>query len=78
MKLTWPHRKPEYSSHWDKVGQKLKGIGDPAYAPLQTVGILPFPEREEDDFAYLAVHYKVEAAAPELLCQWNCDVSVAS
>lgn len=41
------------------------------------MGVLPFPEREEDDFAYLAVQYKVEGAAPEILCQWNCDVSTA-
>jgi hypothetical protein len=67
--------KPEYSNHWDKLGQKQKGPADPPYEPLQALGFLSLPVFDNDEFTYLANHYKIEGQTAEELCAWNGGVS---
>lgn len=69
--------KAEYMSHWDKVGQRQKGISDEAYYPTQAVGIMPPIEvaAEEDHLGYIAERYKLEGAPAEELCLWNGEVA---
>ncbi|ORY34659.1 hypothetical protein BCR39DRAFT_513871 [Naematelia encephala] len=67
--------KQEFASHWDKVGRQSKTIADHPYEPLQACGVVPVPEDDEDEFAYMAHHYKLEGKAPEQLCQWNREVA---
>lgn len=65
---------PEYSNHWDKLGQRQKGPADPAYEPLQAIGTMSLPVYDNEEFAYLANHYRIEGTKPEELCRWNRDV----
>jgi hypothetical protein len=67
--------KPEYANHWDKLGHKQKGPADAAYEPLQALGTLDLPVFDNDEFTYLANHYKIEGSHPEELCRWNGEVS---
>ena len=67
--------KPEYISHWDKIGRKAKAISDPAYEPLQAAGIMSAFEEDRAAFDYMAQQYKLEGEAPEVLCQWNREVA---
>ena len=69
--------KPEFSSHWDKVGQKQKGIHDDPYQPLQAVGVMPPIEiaAEEDHLGYIADHYRLQGDSPERLCAWNSQIA---
>lgn len=67
--------KPEYISHWDKIGRKTKAISDPAYEPLQAAGIMSAFEEDRAAFDYMAQQYKLEGMAPEVLCQWNREVA---
>jgi hypothetical protein len=65
---------PEYTTHWDKLGQKQKDLADPPYEPLQAIGTMYLPVFDNDEFAYLANHYRIEGAKPEELCKWNREV----
>lgn len=65
---------PEYAHHWDKLGQRQKGPADPPYEPLQAIGTLDLPVFDNDEFSYLANHYRIEGARPEDLCAWNGEV----
>lgn len=67
---------PEYTNHWDKLGQKQKDPADPPYEPIQAIGTMYLPVFDNDEFAYLANHYRIEGAKAEELCKWNRDVSL--
>ncbi|WRT69791.1 uncharacterized protein IL334_006782 [Kwoniella shivajii] len=69
--------KAEYLSHWDKLGRPATSISDPAYEPLQTLGFLPLPDTDENEFSYLANWYCIEGDTPERLCRWNGDVALS-
>lgn len=71
--------KAEYSSHWDKVGQRQKAISDDPYHPLQAVGLMPPIEvaAEEDHFGYIAERYKLQGSTPEEICLWNGEVAAS-
>ncbi|KAK8849751.1 hypothetical protein IAR55_005086 [Kwoniella newhampshirensis] len=73
--LPFDDLKPEYANHWDKVGRQPSSVSDPPYEPQQSTGVLPFPDTDEAEFAYLAKWYKLEGDAPEQLCQWNRDIA---
>jgi hypothetical protein len=70
--------KPEYASHWDKVGRKPKDVSDQPYDPVQAVGFVPLPDTDEEEFVYLANHYRLGGEQPESLCAWNREVSSSS
>ncbi|KAK4687450.1 SEA/GATOR complex protein SEA2/WDR24, partial [Tremellales sp. Uapishka_1] len=67
--------KSEFQSHWDKVGWKSKNIQDDAYEPLQAVGVLPLADSDEEEFAYIANHYRLDGDSPEHLCEWNREIA---
>lgn len=66
---------PEYTNHWDKLGQKQKDPADPPYEPLQAIGTMYLPVFDNDEFSYLANHYRIEGGKAEELCRWNREVS---
>ncbi|KAL7425251.1 SEA (Seh1-associated) complex subunit [Cryptotrichosporon argae] len=67
--------KPEYSAHYGQIGRRPKDVGDAAYEPLQAVGVMPFGDMDESDFAYLAHHYRLEGDDASALCRWNCEIA---
>ena len=68
--------KTEFTSHYDKVGQKQKGISDDPYEPLQAVGVMPpIDPIDESHLDFVAHGYKLEGDAPEKLCWWNSEVA---
>ncbi|OCF34320.1 hypothetical protein I316_03834 [Kwoniella heveanensis BCC8398] len=69
--------KPEYASHWDKIGRSTPSISDPPYEPSQTLGFLPLRDSDETEFAYLANWYRVEGEIPEVICRWNRDIAMS-
>jgi len=70
------NRKPEFSSHWDKVGQKQKSVSDDPYEPQQAVGVMPpIDPADESHFDLIAHGYRLEGESPETLCWWNAEVA---
>lgn len=67
-------RKPEYSQNWDKLGKRLKAVGDASFEPLQAIACLTFPDYDEDAFEYLAKHYRLQGDDRAELCEWNAEV----
>ncbi|BEI90469.1 uncharacterized protein CcaverHIS019_0305390 [Cutaneotrichosporon cavernicola] len=67
--------KAEYSAHWQVGGRTRKAPGDHAYEPTQAMGTLPLSWIDNDEFRYLASHYRLEGMPPVQLCQYNRDVA---
>jgi len=50
-------------------------VGDSAYEPQQSLGVVPLPDNDEAEFEYLAMHYRLEGDTPTNLCRWNREVA---